>query len=295
MGAKRYTLHAVKIGTTVLAGTASQRATPNGEVEIPVTDGGPYPTVAATLRKVRGFEFVTHDIPGIIGAVTLLAKDISTISGGVILISADQGPVARASGTTHLLRTVTAGIIAITAIPADDGRLSQATVQVIPISSDGFTDPVDKATGALPAITTPWGQAFTLGGVNINSTLLSSVKTWRLNLGFQFFQDTDNGKPFVQFASVQQEAPTVDIEHADDAYDAPAVLTDATMFLRSIATGGGPEADVELAHIAFGVAGGVVNDTDVSWNYAATKGLRIDTRKDGATGIVTYTADQAIA
>lgn len=293
----RFTLYAVKVGTTVLAGINARSFRQQGNVLVPVTDGGPDPTVAVLESQTPIIEFTTLDFDAALTALGALGTDLADLTGGVILYFAKMGPVARTGAGTHITLTATAGFICLSRISAVEGQPASLSFMVYAQSSDGFAAPWTKAiNGSLATIATPLGKIYTIGPAVLNGTALNRTKGIDLDMSVQAVQDRDGGKPYPTFVCLQQRTPKVTLRHVEAAFAVPATFSSAVFFLRACINGTTPAADASEEHVKLTLAAGVYDEDGINNSgFVDESTLMIHGAKTGSTDIVQYALDQAVA
>lgn len=298
MAGERFTLYAVKLGTTVLAGTSRQTYQANGETLVPVTDGGPDPTVAALTKLAPAVEFTTHDLEGALNVLGLLGKDIADLTGGVVLYFRKAGRIGAASGSVHTTYTATAGVVVPTRLSAPhEGQAASLTFRVQAVSSDGTTAPWTKATSAaLGAVSAALDKIFRAGKVGLNGgALLDGIKGIEIDFGQKVEVDSDSGYAYPTAAYTSERKAKATISHTNVALAVPTSLSAVVLFLRALTNGGFPYADASEEHLKITIAAGVFEEGEIGAGPGAECSFMVNVRKTGSTDPLQYTADQAMS
>lgn len=292
--AARYSLYAVKIGSTVFPGVGEQTKSPGIGVVGETSDGvADLSFVAKAVANPR-LTFGSVNIAGLIGELGLRGADITGITGGIVLYWAQRGTVGAASGTVHLVETITTGLAVPVSLNAPHGGVADISYEIIPTSSDGTTDPVVRTTAALAAIAAPLETRFTCGKVKVGSSFLTNVKNIGITWNNTINEDSDSGLPYRQFAALESQTVQINVGHSSPSY-IPGDFATTLVYLRQLKAAGFPYADADENHLMLTVAAGtlVENDTAAT-TFRAESGLTIHARQTGSTAVLQYAADEAI-
>lgn len=156
------------------------------------------------------------------------------------------------------------GMVYWRTLAAQAGRGNRASIECTlkAVSNDGLNPLTYVGSSALSGDESI-DSLFVLGPLKLNTVLLNSVSSFRLDNQIQAKETVNDGLPYGQYADIESSEPMVTIESADltleATYAAPVAITSFSFYLRGLKKNGLPYADNEAKHIKFsGTAGTAV-------------------------------------
>lgn len=151
----------------------------------------------------------------------------------------------RASGANHIKCSATTGIIVPQTLSMPAGRQASLSYLAIFLSSDGTTAPLAIAgTTALDAGQAGADEAFVLGPVSLNGTVLTNVSSVEFDFGLSLFEGVAN--PYLTEIAINSRRPRFTISTLDgDAFAAWGLyqsqdVTDSVINLYPVSEGAVP-------------------------------------------------------
>lgn len=234
----------------------------NNQVIAGKSSGAPAPSELFAGISEPMASFDSMDVAGVIGAVDM-AAGLSVLSGTITIPfnkRANGGTFA--SGTSHPALSGTDALIVPTQFSANqDDEGASASLDVHFISSDGTTEPVAEATGQSLA-SQSFNAMYALGPASINATSIPEIVGISVNPGITVQKQRHTGFNYPTAIFIDGQDPFIDFIFEDlDAlatYSAQfTAMTAAVAYLRK-RDGVGFSADVNLDHIQFSFADGIV-------------------------------------
>ena len=227
--------------------------------------GASLPRISVTTLDLVGF----LSLVGAQGSKWHPVLDLSTNNLEAWYATVDTNSPVFSAGSTHEHRTATKGLAQLTSVTWSPGNPLSATLDIIPLSSDGATDPLPRsALAALPAvtaITTPnMLTGLTVGGAAFDEDLVESLTLTItpdtvLKPGFRrYAKDAYNGPNWgvsVQLTTTEIAATRLAGASYAGTADAAVVLTFAQMSPFTWATGTSATMTVTGGVLATQVAG----------------------------------------
>jgi hypothetical protein len=181
-------------------------------------------------------------------------------------------------------------------LQAQAGRGSRAVIEcsLRAISNDGANPLTYVGSTALEG-TEAITHLYTLGPIKLNTVLINSVASLRIDNGIQTREFGADGLPFPQYGDIESSEPTATIETADltleSTYGSPVALTSFAFYLRALKKDGLPYADNEAQHIKIsGTAGMAVLNQVSSMPGQVSLQLAIDKVNDATAPFTVNTA-----
>ncbi len=174
----------------------------------------------------------------------------------------------RAAGANHIKATATVGIIVPQTLTMPAGSHASISYQAIFLSPDGTTLPlVIAGSQALDANQGGADEAFVLGPVSLNGTVLENVSEVSYDFGLTLFEGVAN--PYLKDISINSRRPKFNITtHDADEFASWGLLgqaqddTDSVISLYPVTEGGVPASSgaitftVDQGHMHYESAGG---------------------------------------
>lgn len=254
----------------------------NNRIDVARHSGAVDPTQFNVTEQAPVASFTSHDIDGVLAAVSATAGLV--VSSGSIVIPwqkrASGGTFT--SGSAHNTISGANGLILPRRVRASQ-RDPKATVDLdcLFISSDGSTVPTTvNSSQALSA--TAYNVTHRLGPVKLDTVASGNVIGYTVNFGITAEPVFYAGLPFPQDYNITMRDPSIDLEFQDVAtlsqfvngYEA---VTAVLAYLRKRTSGGTVVADGTAEHISFAFGGGIkdMQRLSASGNGSATATLRL--------------------
>ena len=209
-----------------------------------------------------------------------------------------QGAARAATGEKL---SVSKGLAFLLGIDAPLSSIARASGVILPDSTNGILDPITRASGqSIPADSyteKEWG----MGKVTLNSTDVSDLLGWTLELGNQEIRLAADPDVYITFSSLLAHAPVLTLTVGNvkkwiSDFGITGRMTDLVFYLREKALGGTYTADASVVHIKFtGVEGAFALLGNANQNLGPGVGtIRIGMVKDAA-GTAPLAVNTAIA
>lgn len=220
--------------------------------------GGIAPQALFVQEAQPRIQLVTTDL------YTLLTN--FSISGGYHLEGTCHFPqIERANGgtfeATSNLYSLAEIMGIITSITAEGTAPAQANVDIMAISADGTTAPIQTSTGATLSAQA-FVHEFSLGSAKIASTAIPGLTGVNINPGMAVLARLYNGLPYPQETFIQMVQPSItftfektDLQSTVGMF--AAIASTVTAYLRRRSPGGTHVANGTGSHISFTLTGGI--------------------------------------
>lgn len=211
----------------------------------------------------------------------------------------------RGGANTHTKISIGTGMCVPRTLSANQGSIAELSLDAVAISADGAAAAMTVATGqSLPAgggVT----EAFTIGPVAINGTVID-VESVSIDFGIQLQLDSSGGQPFPTFVAVMNRRPeirltskdfdTINTLYAAGVFGVAQGGTDSVVYFRKLAAGGTRVADVTAEHVKFTIDDGLISldQSTVAQDQRGTCDVVISPIYDGANAIMVVSAASAI-
>jgi hypothetical protein len=300
----RYSIHAVKLGATVIKAIGSSGLTLNENVSAERTTSTVYDEFQSIRGRAPVATFGTRDLAAALGVTGLAPVDVSTLSGGVVLYlskHADGG--TRSSSSDHRTETIVNGILVPRMLTCDHQGDAMLTYEVI-ATSDGVNDIVQVADNvALPSID-PDQERWTMGSVTLEEESITGMRSIQIDLGHRVTAEGADSDVDPTFSSVENISPSITIRGIDPTYFSSGKIplggldashANTTIYFRKRALGGSFVADGTAEHVKLTACGLSVNESrDGSSGSPAESSIRIPCRHDGTNAPLTVDETSAI-
>lgn len=229
---------------------------------------------------------LTFETTEIARLLTRTGGDCLAIPDGTALTSVDlyltqiEKHKRRTAGTTHARERIVSGMLCPRRIVAREVGLATAECQIV-ADYDGVNDPVVH-TDAVALLSGGVDEAFVLGPVKINGTLVESSVSIALDFGKGISAIRSDGEIYPTFAFETQRAPAIQI--GSNSIEVQQLLhplgvaqgvTDSIVYLRKVQKNGTRVADGVAEHIGLTLDDGIVvpmgnsarNNSPYEFNY----------------------------
>lgn len=227
--------------------------------------GGISPQALFTQSAEPRIQLVSSDLSGILTNISLSGGFAVTGAAAFPQIERADGGTFEATSNQYVLAKLCSYITSIT---AEGNNPAVANVDIMPLSTDGFVDPLSTETGQTLS-SQVFNYEYGLGTSKIASTGIPGLTKLVINPGLQLTLRYYNGGPFPQESFIQVVEPTItwtfektDIQATIEMYY--AIASTATAFLRRRTPGGTYVANATTSHIAFTLTGGIVVTDNIS-------------------------------
>lgn len=181
-----YVIHAATWGTTKLAGCSGYAVSVGRSVRKMGNNGAINPRLISAGRYDHRVALTTRSLGtvlGKLGSPATVPVPCASLSGQtlVLAVASEDDVLPVLNGTAELL-TVPLGLILLAGLSwAQTGEGIESTLQVLPLSSNGTSDPWSKTTGALPALATD-EEEWDVSGISWGGSELLGATGLRLNM-----------------------------------------------------------------------------------------------------------------
>lgn len=305
MAMTTWTLACIVINGTQI-NQVQEQSMPTGFNEIiESSDGMVDPTFSAVMAMAPRLSFKTTAIATLLGVVGITPVSIS--ANVVFYYQQTQPNGTRLTGSVHRSATIAAGMVVLRKISAAQGGKAMMEVDVIPLSSDGTTDPITFASAiALPTLTGT-AEMFTLGPLKINNVMTDGVQSMDFDLGIREQVMSHAGLVYPVRAHAEQRLPSFRWKHADASLlstlgltglpAVPGAGSECQAFLRKMTAQSTRVIAATAQHIAFTFKKGIWKYTQIGGSNPKEQMIDIELKPvyDGTNAIVGISTASAIA
>lgn len=262
-----------------------------GIQEISVTPAGfPQPLAVHTGAIRPSITFTTPQILTILGQTGVYGYSAAGNFDFYCKATADLGVRVADATTSHLRMRATEGLLNWTSIDAQQDGVATASCRFIP-TYDGTNAPL-VAAGSVALSGTPSGsECFSMGPVYHNSSALTGVTGWSLDLGISFQEVAADGEPYLTYVGVREIAPILTLRGVRAAnlvtytLGGTAVTSQLNAYLRRKTPDAGFYADGSSQHIELAGTNGIILPSSASGggNEAVNDEVRILLRPSSAS------------
>jgi hypothetical protein len=185
----------------------------------------------------------------------------------------DQTTAKRSSGSGHDKYTMATGLLLPRQLSVSQGQPAKVTWEAIGVNAAGTTNPVIRATAAMPAITGVT-ELFTLGPIKINGTSYEGIQDLTVDFGCTERVHVGSGAVYPQLVYLETIAPRVTIKTEDSGLIAVLTTegvaqgtTDSLLYLRKMDKNGKRVGDATPEHICIAVDDGIWKPNEVSGSH----------------------------
>lgn len=165
---------------------------------------------------------------------------------------------ARKSGSAHTSLVFGDGIIIPTTLTIPETGHATLGFEMLPISTDGTTDPITKTGSQALSGTAGTDELFRLAKFMLNGSQVAGLISATVNFGIELTVQYGDGGIYPTFVAIEKRMPFVDLVFRDKAaltaagFDGVAQgATDSILYLRKVSEGGKTVADNTGEHISF--------------------------------------------
>jgi len=295
-----YTLYAVDVDSTLIDGVFSQRIGAGIQKAKNFHDGSVDPRYVATLARRSTIEFSTKAVAVALGVTGARGAAISSSATLFFYKNADDGE--RAGASSHLKMVVGSGLIVPRRLSANQDGEAELTCEIIPISSDGSTDPITITDSQSLAGTPDADEKFTIGPASVNGTDLDP-QSIEVDFGIEVITRSHSGFYLPVQGSIRTIAPTIRVSTADVSKVTTIGLsglaqsvTDSLFYLRKLDENGTRVANGTAEHVKLSVDDGQIHMDELSADEGgdAVANIQVDPTYDGSNATVVLSAASAI-
>lgn len=256
-----YSLFGVDIDGTLISGITSCRITPGLQKALNSHDGSPYTRYQALLARDTVIQFSTKDITALLDKITV--DGFAIVTAMTTFFQKDLAYGTRASGTNHLKVVAGSGAIIPLTGHASQGAEGMVDAIVVPISSDGATDPItitgSQALSGSPAV----AAKFTLGPGSVNGVDYA-IQDLSVQFGINLQKLSNSGLYLPVYANIKTHKPQIRFTTLDVAAALTNIgldglaqsATDSVFFFRKLANNAPRTAAASAVHAKFNIDDG---------------------------------------
>lgn len=298
---KSYVLYAVSINGTLIDGITRQHIGAGLSKIKNFNDGSADVRFVATMSRRTTIEFATRAVAK---ALAVVGARGAAISSNITLFfqkNADSGE--RSSGSAHLKVVLTSGLIIPQTLRASQDGEAEISYQIIPVSSDGTTDPLTFTDSQALAGTPNSGEKFTVGPVTLNGTDIEA-QSIEINFGISVETRSHSGFHLPIQANIKTVAPTLTVATKDLSKISTFGLsgtaqsaTDTLVYLRKIDENGIRVANATAEHVKISIDDGQMHTDSLGSDGEedGTATIQMDVSYDGTNVPLVITAASAIS
>ena len=201
-GTGRYTIGAVKLGTTVIPQIISSNVDEGLQAILAGGSGGVYNTFSADGRYAPRVRFSTRAVKTALGLCGLLGTSMAVSNGVVYFQQYDSVGTRTAAGCKTF--TFAKGLCLWRGISAPDGGPASAEFELVPVSADGTADTHTEA----PSIAIPDDHADELW----MASTPAGAGGWNIDTGIAERLFYATGKPYPTDIAIEAIAPVCNVE-----------------------------------------------------------------------------------
>jgi len=286
-----YVVHGMLLPSTTFLSQIQNGSISVGIQEITVTPAGfPQPMAVHTGAIRPSITFTTPQILSLLGQTGVYGYAASGNTDFYCKATADLGVRVADATTSHIRLRATEGLLNWLSIDAQQDGVATASCRFVP-TYDGTNAPL-VAAGSVALSGTPSGsECFSMGPVYHNSSALSGVTGWSLDLGISFHEVPSDGEPYLTYVGVREIAPVLTLRGVRAAnlvtysMGGLAVTSQLNCYLRRKTADGGFYADGSSQHIEFAGTNGIILPSSASGggNEAINDEVRILLRPASAS------------
>ena len=296
-----YVLYAVSVNGTLIDGITRQSITANNQLVKNHNDGSVDVRYITTMSRRSVVSFGTRAIAKALDVVGCRGIPIST---NVTLFWQKNDPNGeRESGSDHVKTVIAGGLVVPRTLSAQQDGEAELACDVIPVSTDGATDPITITDSQALAGSPDSDQKFTLGKCSFNGIDLQA-QSLEIDFGLQVVTRSHSGLYLALEASKQVVTPVITVTTLDMGVTATIGLsgtaqsvTDSVFYVRKLDENGHRVADATEQHISFTVDEGKAHTPDASGDGEndANATVQLDVAYDGSNAPLVLDTTAAIA
>ena len=190
-----YKAHALKLGSNWIGGILNSQFTNQANLQVDPTAGSPYPQITSIAEVNAGFKFTSYNVAAALSAIGFLGLPLAvgTVAELYEILNDDNGFIS--AGATHRKVSFNAGRVIWRTITCQNRQDAQIEIEVIPMSSDGLTNPA-TFTESVTVPTVVDSARHTIASVQLGSISMGCVLDLRIDSGFQISAEACNSNMF---------------------------------------------------------------------------------------------------
>lgn len=252
------------------------RYSPNAVVIPAYQSGAVEPSEQYGGNAQQQVSFDTLDIAGVVGMVSM-TSGLALSSDAITIPYQRRANASTFAGTlSHFTLSATDGVLTCSQISASqDNEGAVATLDFLPLSSDGFTNPLSEAKNQT-LTASAFNAQFDFGPVYFNSVQVPQAVGWSVNPGVTLRSRRFDGTVYPTAHYIIRVLPSITIvfEEVDDVVDVFtnlwAGMTTAAVYARRRSDGSTHVADSTASHAKFSFATGITNLDSIQVNESAS-------------------------
>lgn len=310
MAANIYSIYGVRFdtgaATTDIGQITSSRIDPAIAEAIEGGDGKVDAEFAAVLRQRPRIEFRTRQIAALLGVVGLDGFGFDDGSDGknVTLYLRQRKHGGTFNDSSAAIKcAVLKGLAVLRGINVAQDGLAEATVEIVPVSTDGIAAPIAVTTGQALAGTFATSQLYSMGPVYIDGNAVEGFMDLAVDTGIEVSDTASDGHIFAVHACITRRRPSISGRtlHADVlstlGFSGKARAGNTRAFLRQMVEGGVRAVDGSATHIRFDIAEGRISPRDFGGSDGdhVGAGVMITPTQTGGTAVIAISTTAAIS
>ena len=262
-----YDIHEVFHKTTRIDQISQSSIDPGVSMMLERADGVVDTVYAAVAKIAPRFTFSTSKVATVLTSLGINGTAIDT-NFDMYFKKRTLGGTHAASG--HVKCTLANGLIIPTSVSAGQDSLATVTYNVIAVSADGTTSPINISTTTVPAGSATFAEGFVAGPVTINGSAYSGITGIEIDFGVETEELSADGEVYDTFTSLVGRQVNITVSSNNvllyDTIDAGVAqgVTASTFYLRKVQEDGTRVANATAEHLKFTVTDGYIRPDSVS-------------------------------
>lgn len=258
----------------------------------PGVDGNIFPRLITSQSTDPGFELRSSELSVLLAELNYTSFPLDgTNTMDVFRALASNLGEGLDSGSVHSKDTISYGLILPSSIKVSNDPPGEMSLMVVPVSSDGATDPVSTTGSVALPTAAAFDESYVVGPLTINGTVCDGIQSYTENFNPTPQKYRADGGLHNVLVNLFNFRPTLTIECiGKEVLDKVASLfsaayaSDTTWFYRHCANDGARTADATESHISNTMTAGKFDVTGYGQTPegATTYNLEVQIRYDGS-------------